>query len=32
MKIMNNAGNNNHDIVREIKEAIVSIKQKMGMI
>lgn len=29
---MNNADNNNHDIVREIKEAIVSIKQKMGMI
>lgn len=32
MKIMDNASNNNHDIDREIKEAIVSIKQKMGMI
>lgn len=26
VKVTDNAGNNNHDIVREIKEAIISMK------
>lgn len=32
MKIIDNDGNNNHKIILEIKEAIVSMKQELGMI